>query len=100
MANGWSEERRKKQAEMIRKHRPWEKSTGPKTLQGKERSALNALKHGAYTIQARHIKLALDMNKAFLQHVTMFEDANDEIAQKIAIVKNKKTRRNELMEKP
>ena len=29
---------------MIRKHRPWKKSTGPKTKEGKEKSSLNALK--------------------------------------------------------
>jgi hypothetical protein len=43
---GWSPERRAKQAELIRVHRPWTKSTGPRTDEGKARSASNALKHG------------------------------------------------------
>ncbi len=46
MTKGWSEERRKKQAERCRQNKPWEQSTGPKTTEGKKRSSLNAYKHG------------------------------------------------------
>lgn len=45
--NGWTEERRRKQAEAIRRWKPWEKSTGPKTPEGKKRTRLNALKNGS-----------------------------------------------------
>jgi hypothetical protein len=41
--NGWRAERRKWQSELIRKWRPWEKSTGPRTLEGKAVSRNNAL---------------------------------------------------------
>ena len=41
MANGWTPERRARQAEQIRKWKPWEKSTGPKTPDGKAKSARN-----------------------------------------------------------
>ncbi|MPV65851.1 hypothetical protein GD429_08215 [Burkholderia sp. BE17] len=46
MANGWTPERRAKQAEAIRRWKPWERSTGPTTLEGKATSAQNARKHG------------------------------------------------------
>jgi hypothetical protein len=46
MANGWTEERRKRQSELIRTWKPWEQSTGAKTDEGKARSSLNGLKHG------------------------------------------------------
>ena len=47
MANGWTPERRARQAAQIRAWRPWEKSTGPKTDEGKARVAQNAYKGGA-----------------------------------------------------
>ena len=35
MANGWTPERRARQAERIKQWRPWNRSTGPKTTEGK-----------------------------------------------------------------
>jgi len=46
MANGWTPERRAKQAEAIKRWKPWEQSTGPKTDEGKAEAAQNATKHG------------------------------------------------------
>lgn len=41
MANGWTPERRARQAEAIRRWKPWEQSTGPKTAEGKARAKMN-----------------------------------------------------------
>jgi hypothetical protein len=41
MGNGWTLERRARQAALIRTWRPWEKSTGPRTAQGKATAARN-----------------------------------------------------------
>ena len=49
----WSLERRLKQREMIQKWRPWEKSSGPKTLEGKTHSCMNAYKDGAHNFEVR-----------------------------------------------
>lgn len=46
MANGWTPERRAKHAEAIKRWKPWEKSTGPKTPEGKEASKMNGWKGG------------------------------------------------------
>ena len=46
MANGWTPERRARQAEMIRTWKPWETSTGPRTDEGKARTAHNGFKGG------------------------------------------------------
>lgn len=41
MSDGWTPERRARQAELIRTWRPWEKSTGPRTAAGKQASSKN-----------------------------------------------------------
>ena len=48
-ATAWSPERRKKQSEAIRRWKPWNQSTGAKTLEGKAVVSRNAWKggHGA-----------------------------------------------------
>ena len=46
MSRSWPPERRARQAELIRSWRPWEKSTGPVTDDGKETVSLNAYKGG------------------------------------------------------
>lgn len=46
MATSWTPERRARQAELIRSWRPWEKSTGPKTTEGKCRSRNNRYRGG------------------------------------------------------
>lgn len=42
MANGWTPERRARQAELIRQWRPWEQSTGPRSAEGKAAASRNA----------------------------------------------------------
>ncbi len=44
MANGWTQERRARQAALVRTWRPWEKSTGPRTDAGKAVVSRNHLK--------------------------------------------------------
>ena len=58
--NGWTPERRARQAQAIRRWRPWEHSTGPRTAVGKARSARNA-----YT--ASHWRLDRELLKTLRQ---------------------------------
>ena len=53
----WTLEARLTQAERIRALCPWKKSTGPRTLDGKARSALNAWKGGLRSEAARGARL-------------------------------------------
>ena len=64
MGNGWSLERRAKQAELIKQWKPWKQSTGPKSIEGKERVAANAWR-GGHRQQLRELsKLVNEQVKA------------------------------------
>ena len=71
MTKGWTEERRRKQAETIRKNKPWLKSTGPKTQKGKDTSSLNALKHGDNSAAMSAYKAALTLNTQFINQIQL-----------------------------
>jgi hypothetical protein len=46
MANGWTTERRARQAAQISRWRPWDKSTGRRTAGGKAKASRNAYRGG------------------------------------------------------
>ena len=60
MPNGWTQERRARQAALIRRWRPWERSTGPKSTIGKNQASKNAYKGGTRTL-LRSIRKALNV---------------------------------------
>jgi len=58
MASPWTAERRQRQAALIPTWRPWQHATGPRTTEGKERSARNAYR-GGYRPMLRDLARAL-----------------------------------------
>src|SRR6266516_3609864 len=58
MANGWTPDRRARQRELIQRWKPWERSTGPKTAEGKARVARNAYKGSAARTRRRRCRRA------------------------------------------
>ena len=60
MVNGWTLERRERQAELIRQWQPWKQSTGPKTPEGKATASRNSWQGGD---MARMRELAKDVNR-------------------------------------
>ena len=58
MATPWTPERRQRQAEAIRRWRPWERSTGPTSAAGKAKVARNADK-GSVRQQLRALNIEL-----------------------------------------
>lgn len=66
MSNGWTEERRQKQAERCRANKPWKNSTGPKTDIGKTRASLNAFKHGMRCRKVDQLRYVLWLQKEFV----------------------------------
>ena len=57
MANAWTTERRARQAELIQRWRPWERSTGPRSVEGKTRVSRNAYRGGSREKLRRLMKL-------------------------------------------
>lgn len=47
MATTWTQERRARQAELIRTWKPWKQATGPRTPEGKAKASANSDKGGA-----------------------------------------------------
>ena len=68
-SSGWSPERRAKHAAAIQKWKPWEKSTGPKTVAGKATASQNAYKHGFRGAEWMGLLDALAAQKRYVQHV-------------------------------
>lgn len=66
MANGWTLERRQRQAEQIRRWRPWEQSTGPRTPEGKARVSRNAWQ-GGHRAQLRALSKELNAELAAMR---------------------------------
>ncbi len=62
----WTPEARKQQSELIRRHRPWARSTGPRTAAGKAKSARNAYKHGGRAAPMKRMYKALSWQRQFV----------------------------------
>ena len=54
--NGWTKERRARQAAIIRRVKPWKSGTGPKSAAGKAKSKMNAFKHGGDMTSVKRLK--------------------------------------------
>ena len=67
MANGWTPERCARQAELIRRWRPWEKSTGPRTEAGKAVVSRNAYKGGAWRLLRELSRALREQNRRLVE---------------------------------
>lgn len=67
MPRQWTEEQKRKQAEAIRRWKPWEKSTGPRTKRGKNKCRLNAARHGFCSQGYRELCAALREQARFIR---------------------------------
>jgi hypothetical protein len=69
--NGWTPERRARQAAAIRNWRPWTRSTGPRTESGKRRVRNNGWKTGMSSQAMRQLRQAMKKQRAFLSRFTI-----------------------------
>ena len=68
----WTLEQRLQQAQRIRQQKPWEYSTGPKTLEGKAISQKNSFKHGARSREMRELQHGFSEWKRELKELLSF----------------------------
>ena len=71
---GWTTERRLKQSQMIQNWKPWEQSTGAKTVEGKVASSQNAFKGGVWAelrLLRRETNALLKEQKELLEKIKM-----------------------------
>jgi len=57
MNNGWTTARQTQQAAAIHHWKPWEKSTGPKSPEGKQKASRNAYKGGGWAKLRQELRL-------------------------------------------
>jgi hypothetical protein len=72
MARGWTAERRALQAEAIKRWRPWERSTGPRTAAGKAAAAANGAKawpHSGARASIRELRQVLREQRQALREL-------------------------------
>ncbi|MBQ4853742.1 hypothetical protein IMW82_03485 [Rhodanobacter sp. B2A1Ga4] len=82
MGNGWTPERRQRQAAAISQWKPWERSTGPRTVEGKAVAGRNGWKGGMRPM-LRELAKALrgqeqlldDVNKSAQDHAVAMRHA-------------------------
>ena len=89
--NGWTPERRAKQAEAIKKWKPWTKSTGPRTETGKTICARNAYKHGCRSRGALKLRAVMARHSRWLAGIVAASRLD--LIRKIAAQKKKRDKR-------
>ncbi len=75
ITRGWPPKRRKEQAERMRKTKPWTKTTGPKTDEGKQAVRHNAYKHGFRSEDMKDIRRLLRAQRDFVKAVKSAQHA-------------------------
>ncbi len=71
--SNWTPERRARQAALIQQWRPWEKSTGPRTVKGKAAASRNAYR-GAVRPMLRELRRMLRDERQGIEQVMAFSD--------------------------
>lgn len=72
--NGWTPARRARQAAKIREWKPWTRSTGPKTPEGKARVGQNNFRHGFRNATMKEFLRLLSLQRRYVQYVNRMLD--------------------------
>jgi hypothetical protein len=71
VTRGWPPARREAQAERAKAAKPWLRSTGPRTAEGKAKAARNAFKHGFRSGPMARLKALLRDQRRFMKALVL-----------------------------
>lgn len=75
----WTLERRERQRRLIQQWKPWTRSTGPRTPEGKATSSQNSTVHGMRSRQVRDLRRSLrELNREFQVFEKNLEEKTNE----------------------
>jgi hypothetical protein len=69
MSRRWTEAQRQQLSERVRDWKPWEKSTGPRSVEGKKRAAMRALKTGEHAADIRATRKIIAAQNRLLREI-------------------------------
>lgn len=65
-STGWTKEKRARVAKRTKSQKPWERSTGPKTAEGKAKVSQNAYQHGFFSADFKGVMALLEVQATFV----------------------------------
>jgi hypothetical protein len=74
-SSAWTPERRAKASERMRREKPWEQSTGPRSAEGKAVSSRNANKGGHRPRHREQMRLRREMDQAAHEMIALMRAA-------------------------
>ena len=77
--NGWNQQRKDRQAQLIQQWKPWTQSTGPKTVEGKSKVSQNSYK-GAVRENLRALSRVLGENEMRLAQIDSYLQPTESLA--------------------
>ena len=81
-ARKWTESQKARQRALIQTWKPWQKSTGATTKEGKAISSQNALKEGIYTAESlQSYKEIRALDRKFRERMREIDDRLDSLIQ-------------------
>jgi|GEM_PF-6328878 len=88
MPRTWTDEQKRASSQMARQSRPWEKSTGPRSILGKQISSRNSYKHGRFSYEKQLLRWYIRLASLRLKQIktakkyALYQHENELITQR------------------
>lgn len=75
MTRQWTDQQRAEASKIAILHQPWKKSTGPRSITGKKKSARNSYKHGHFSCEHQVIRWYIRLAALRLKQIKAYRTA-------------------------